>query len=476
MRIRRYIFIYIFVFSFLFPLLAPSNLATDSEQPTLLIGSDYFPAVHNALSQAQQSIDVVMYFMIMDPEDSANPVNVLIDDLIEARKREAKVKVILENEKFKESHLAFETLRRNEIDVYYDSPKTYLHSKAIVIDSRICIFGSANWSKTAFYNNHEISVIIDSKEIAQAIQKSLSGIILQETPPVPQEKEGLLLPEEFLLSPVAGRRLVKDRANKAFDLYLLFLRESQITKRNALRFDYERYARLLGYKAPPYSKEREYYYEKLRRPLKRLQKRYKLIKYNARKKEIILLKPPTQDYFVLPFKHWEYRLPERLSLRAKYLYLIALLEARKSAKNPYWFRSQEDLSRIYGLSEYTISLGLLELERENIIEVMRGERTKQEFSQRLANIYQVNWLISLEEFQRRIDALKEKYGGEITSHAQSLSSQLNEPKDLTKIEIYIHLIKEYGYEAVEKANEKASGYKKGSALRHISTTIKLLRE
>lgn len=476
MRMRRYIFVYIFVLSFLIPLLASPNLATAFQKPLLLVGSDYFPAVHHALNQAQKSIDIVMYFIIMDPEGSANPINILIDDLIAARKREARVKVILENEKFKESHLAFETLRRNGIDVYYDTPKTYLHSKAIVIDSRICIFGSTNWSKTAFYNNHEISILIDSKEIAQAIRESLSGIILQETPPVPIEKKGFLLPEEFLLSPRAGRRLVKDRANKAFDLYLLFLKESQITKSDTLTLDYEKYARLLGYKAPPHANRREYYYEKLRRPLKRLKKRYKLLKYNARKKELILLKPPTQNYFVIPFKYWEYSLPKRLSLRAKYLYLIALLEARKSAKNPYWFRSQKDLSRIYGLSDYTISLGLLELERENIIEVLRGERTQEEFSQRQANIYQVNPLISSEEFQRRIDSLKEKYGDEITFQAQSLSRQLNEPKDLTKIEIYIHLIKEYGYEAVKKANEKAARYKKGSALRHITTTIKLLKQ
>lgn len=473
---RRYIGIYIFILAFLIQLLPPSNLTIASQKPEILIGSDYFSAVHKALTQAQQSIDIVMYFIIIDPEDSENPVNILINDLIAARKREARVKVILENEKFKESQLAFETLQRNGIDAYYDTPKTYLHSKAIIIDSRICILGSTNWSKTAFYNNHEISIILDSKETAQAIKESLSHIILEKIPPVPTEKKGLLLPEEFLLSPRTGRRLVKDRANKAFDLYLLFLKESQITKSDTLKLDYERYARILGYTAPPHSNKEEYYYEKLRRPLKRLQKRYELLKHNTRKKEIVLLKPPSQHYLALPFKYWEYNLPERLSLRAKYLYIISLLEASKSIKNPYWFRSQKDLSKIYGLSDYTISLGLLELEKENIVEVLRGERTEEEFGKRQANIYQVNTLISPEEFQRRIESLKAKHGEEITSRAQSLSAQLNEPKDPTKIEIYIHLIKDHGYEAVKKANEKASRYKKGSSLHHITTTINLLKK
>jgi hypothetical protein len=90
----------------------------------------------------------------------------------------------------------------------------------------------------------------------------LSDIIIQKILPVPTEKEGLFLPEEFLLSPRAGRRLVKERANKAFDLYLLFLRERETTRNDTLKLDYERYARLLGYKAPPHTNGREYHYEK----------------------------------------------------------------------------------------------------------------------------------------------------------------------------------------------------------------------
>ena len=93
----------------------------------------------------------------------------------------------------------------------------------------------------------------------------------------------------------------------------------------------------------------------------------------------------------------------------------------------------------------------------------------------MANHYQVNPLVSPEQFQREIDSLKAKYGDGVVERAQAHSSLLNEPKDLTKIEIYIHLINEFGEDAVREANEKVSRYKKGSALRNIATTIKLLR-
>jgi len=111
---RKYILISIFALSFLLQLI-PSHPATASQRPEILIGSDYFPAVHKAISQAQQSIEVVMYLVIMDPQDTENPVNILINDLIAARKKKACVRVILENEKFNESQLAFETLHSQNL-------------------------------------------------------------------------------------------------------------------------------------------------------------------------------------------------------------------------------------------------------------------------------------------------------------------------------------------------------------------------
>ena len=78
-----------------------------------------------------------------------------------------------------------------------------------------------------------------------------------------------------------------------------------------------------------------------------------------------------------------------LSMKAKYLYLICLLEASKSTKYPEWFRSQEDMGKLYGISGTTISEGVLELEAKGLIQVTRDPPQPPDFSDRKANTYRM---------------------------------------------------------------------------------------
>ncbi|HDO25574.1 MAG TPA: hypothetical protein ENG95_02865 [Nitrospirae bacterium] len=66
-------------------------------------------------------------------------------------------------------------------------------------------------------------------------------------------------------------------------------------------------------------------------------------------------------------------------MRAKYIYLICLYEASRSTRYPFWFRSQKDMSKLYGISDNTISLALMELEEKGIIEVTRDKPTPPDF-------------------------------------------------------------------------------------------------
>ena len=66
-------------------------------------------------------------------------------------------------------------------------------------------------------------------------------------------------------------------------------------------------------------------------------------------------------------------------MRAKYIYLICLYEASRSTRYPFWFRSQKDMSKLYGISDNTISSALLELEEKGIIEVTRDKPTPPDF-------------------------------------------------------------------------------------------------
>ena len=82
----------------------------------------------------------------------------------------------------------------------------------------------------------------------------------------------------------------------------------------------------------------------------------------------------------IPSEYWEYGYSDSLSMRAKYIYLICLYESSRSTRYPFWFRSQKDMSKLYGISDNTISSALLELEAKGIIEVTRDKPTPPDFA------------------------------------------------------------------------------------------------
>ena len=139
-----------------------------------------------------------------------------------------------------------------------------------------------------------------------------------------------------------------------------------------------------------YRDNHHYFYERIHRSLKRL-KGYGLIDY---KKGKVTLKADNTGkagapLITVPFEYWKYGYSDSLSMRAKYMYLICLYEASRSSRYPFWFRSQKDMSKLYGISDTTISLGLLELEERGIIEITRDKLTPPDFSDRKANIYRM---------------------------------------------------------------------------------------
>lgn len=87
----------------------------------VLFGKPCHEAIHKYLKEAETSITLAMYFIIINPTDKTNPVNELINDIIGAHNRGVQVKVVLEDSKLKANRLAYEKLKKNNIAVYFDT-------------------------------------------------------------------------------------------------------------------------------------------------------------------------------------------------------------------------------------------------------------------------------------------------------------------------------------------------------------------
>ena len=146
----------------------------------VLFGKAYHQALHQYLAQSKSSITIAMYFIIINPADPTDPVNELVNDLINAKNRGVAIKVVLEDSKLKENRLAYEKLRANNITVYFDTAEHLLHIKEVVIDGRYVFAGSANWSKAAIEDNYEATYFEDSVPDALASKKYIDNIPIQK--------------------------------------------------------------------------------------------------------------------------------------------------------------------------------------------------------------------------------------------------------------------------------------------------------
>jgi len=485
MRIRptsaivKYTLIFLLITVLVFPALA------NEKGNRLLFGEEYFHALHKAFQEAKDSIWVQMYYMSTKDAAPNDPVTVLINDLQDAKKRGVDVRVILEDRLFDNNYNAYNSLTQAGIDVYLDSPVTLLHSKAALIDKKILIFGSANWSYSAFYSNNEVSVLLESPQLAAQLAEEFKNIKLSREPAAePFQYNGVKIPKRLLTDKFKLPLLFTRSSEKAFDLYLLLFKESESLNSATLALDYEKLARQMHYKITSrdtplkqtYAKF--FYFFNVYQPLKKLTRTYKLLERQPWSKTVTILdfSPKNSDWFILPFEYWDYGLDKQLSFNAKIIWLVALLEASESKHNPYWFRPQKGLAQKYHIGERSISQGILELEREELLEVYRHiPRDPRHPEKRPANDYRLNPLISTSDFEKQASSLIQKYGVSLFNQAKGLSSQLGQPKDLNKIETFITLINKFGYKETRRAVSRARLKRLESGLRSLTYVISLLK-
>ncbi len=182
-------YIFTLLLIFLFAACAPSEhpRKTANIYITPINNRDYFPAVHNLISNAQSEIHIIMYKMPYYVEHPEALSNCLVNDLIKAQKRDVSVNVILEaaDWNFDNSETNLFTgniLKRYGVNVYYEKPKTTSHNKLILIDGNLTVLGSTNWNHYALNLNNEAAVMIESDKIYAEYRAYWDEILSQSTP------------------------------------------------------------------------------------------------------------------------------------------------------------------------------------------------------------------------------------------------------------------------------------------------------
>lgn len=163
-----------FIFFLLFNFCVLSSFGLPAEDVELVTDAQYFQVAKKMIQEAKFTIQVMMFEMGYYEKFPGTPSNLLIKELIDAKKRGVKVKVILE---VKEG--ADRTTERNRhtgkilsgggVEVIYDPLFKTNHAKWMVVDGELSLVGSANWTHYALTHNSEVSVLIRSKEVAKEL-------------------------------------------------------------------------------------------------------------------------------------------------------------------------------------------------------------------------------------------------------------------------------------------------------------------
>jgi phosphatidylserine/phosphatidylglycerophosphate/cardiolipin synthase-like enzyme len=153
----------------------PLSFGLPAEDVQLVMDGQYFQVAKKMIQEAKHSIQVMMFEMGYYDQYPNTPSNLLIKKLIDARKRGVKVEVILEvkegeDRTTKRNRHTGKILSEGGVEVIYDSPSKTTHAKLMVADGQLTLLGSTNWTYYALTNNNEASVLVRSKEVAQALK------------------------------------------------------------------------------------------------------------------------------------------------------------------------------------------------------------------------------------------------------------------------------------------------------------------
>jgi competence ComEA-like helix-hairpin-helix protein len=143
----------------------------------------YFSTLLDLIAGAREQIDIGM-FCFRTTDSPGNRAGKIVSALIEAQGRGVRIRVLLEKSAYDDdlnttNQKVAGQLAANGITVVFDSPRTTMHAKLIVIDRRYVLVGSHNLTHSALTDNHEFSLLLDSPELADEVLRYLESIPLE---------------------------------------------------------------------------------------------------------------------------------------------------------------------------------------------------------------------------------------------------------------------------------------------------------
>jgi phosphatidylserine/phosphatidylglycerophosphate/cardiolipin synthase-like enzyme len=155
----------------------PLHAANASSEPQLLENGAYGFALINQIQHAKRRI-ICAFYLFKITDSPRNLPRTVADELIAAQRRGVDVTVILEGGKpiEKENRTATRLLAQGGVRVIFAPAGVTTHAKAISIDDRFVLIGSHNLTQSALSRNNELSLMVDSPQLAAQVRRYLERL------------------------------------------------------------------------------------------------------------------------------------------------------------------------------------------------------------------------------------------------------------------------------------------------------------
>lgn len=115
-------------------------------------------AIIREIDQAKKTIDVAMYYFTSKP---------LAEALIRAERRGVRVRVYLDESQKTAKCSKVKELETGGCEIKFEDGPGLMHNKFCIIDKRVVITGSYNWTSAAERKNDETVLIIFEEDVAR---------------------------------------------------------------------------------------------------------------------------------------------------------------------------------------------------------------------------------------------------------------------------------------------------------------------
>ena len=138
----------------------------------VIIGREYPQVLIPLIKKAEHSIEILVFDWRWYTHEPNSNVQKFNSAILDASKRGVKVRALVNN------NIMPTILQQHSLFVKRVGTKSMMHVKMIIIDHKIAVIGSHNFSKNAFEFNHEVSVLVDDEKVVARCRKYFDNLCL----------------------------------------------------------------------------------------------------------------------------------------------------------------------------------------------------------------------------------------------------------------------------------------------------------